>query len=154
MPGASTTLDYALETEDFLNDDQAVGDAVGGDVIGTVCTAPSNTDIGTNYLCFGEAAGFGPIEFAVEINAVDSFLVTDFQPAPSAVGIVFVDALVVGLTDEDLVVDQVCVRQVVDGLPEADIQVVVDNIDAAEFPGGLSFDEDDLTTLLLDCVST
>ena len=154
MPDTSTTADYALEAAEFLNDDQAVSDAVGGDVIGTVCTPPSNTTIGTNYLCFGEAGGFGPIEFTVEINAADSFLVVDFQPSPSAVRIEFVDALVIGLTDEDLVVDQVCVRRMVDGLPEADIQVVVDSIDAAEFPGGLSFDEDDLTTLLVDCVST
>jgi hypothetical protein len=153
MPSASTPDDYAFEGAAFLDDDPAVSTAVGGDVMRVVCTPPSRTTIGTNFLCFGEAASFGPIEFTVEIDGVDSFLVTDFRTAPSAIKVTFVDALVVGLTDEDLLVDQVCVREVVDGLPDDDVRVVVDNIEADEFPDGLSFDENDLTTLLVDCVS-
>ena len=155
MPGGSdsTPDEYAVQSADFLNNDLAVSDAVGGDVSGVVCTPPSRTAVGTNYLCVGEAAGFGPIEFTVEIDALDSFLVTDFRAAASIAKTTFVDALVVGLTAEDLLVDQVCVRDVVDGLPEDEVQIVVDNIDAPTFPGGLSFDENALTTLLIGCVS-
>ena len=153
MPGDSTTDEYATQTAEFLDDDPAVAGAVGGDVIGAVCTPPSRTTIGTNFLCFGEAATFGPIEFSVEIDAIESFLVTDFRPAPSPTKIILVDELVTGLTGEDLLVDQICVRQVVDDLPDTDAQVIVDNIDAPQFPEGLSVDEDDLTTLLIDCVS-
>ena len=45
-------------------------------------------------------------------------------------------------------------RHVVDGLPDTDAQVIVDNIDAPQFPDGLSVDEDDLETRLIECVST
>ena len=155
MPGGSdsTTDEYAVQGANFLDDDPAVSEAVGGDVSGVVCTPPSRTTVGTNYLCFGEAGGFGPIEFTIEIDALDSFLVTDFRAAPSIAKTTFVDTLVVGLTAEDLPVDQVCVREVVDGLPDDEVQIVVDNIDAPTFPGGLSFDENALTTLLIGCAS-
>ena len=156
MPDGSDSppAEFAAQTADFLIDDPAVADAVGGDVSGVVCTPPSRTTVGANYLCFGDAVGFGPTEFTVEIDAVDSFLVTDFRPAPSIAKTIFVDALVIGLTDEELLIDPVCVREIVDELPEDDVQIVVDNIDAPTFPGGLSFDENTLTTLLIGCVSS
>jgi len=73
------TGSYKDQTEDFLNDDAAVSDAVGGDVSGASCDEPDSTDVGTTYQCTAEVEGIGPVTFDVEINAEDSFLVTDFN---------------------------------------------------------------------------
>ena len=73
------TGSYQDQTQDFLNDDAAVSDAVGGDVTDAACDEPDNTDVGTTYQCTAEVEGIGTVTFDVEINAEDSFLVTDFN---------------------------------------------------------------------------
>lgn len=73
------TGSYALQTEDFLNDDPHVATAVGGEISETVCEPPVNIDVGTEYECEGTAEGIGAVTFTVEINDTDSFLVVDFD---------------------------------------------------------------------------
>ena len=70
---------YKNETEDFLNDDVQVENAVGGEVSDASCDEPDNTDVGTEYQCTAEVAELGTATFDVLINEKDSFLVTDFN---------------------------------------------------------------------------
>lgn len=154
MPDSdSDPAEFAEQAEDFLNDDSQVSDAVGGDVNSINCTRPSSIDVDTNYLCFGQADGFGPIEFEVRIDTVDSFLVEDFRASFSGPRIIFFQTLADGLVAEDLNVDQVCVRNIVEALSEADVQLVVDNINDPELPDGVTFDEGIFTSDLVRCVT-
>lgn len=73
------TGSYKDQTEDFLNDDTQVSDAVGGDVSGASCEEPASTDVGEEYQCTAEVEGVGTATFDVRINDEDSFLVTDFN---------------------------------------------------------------------------
>jgi hypothetical protein len=73
------TGSYKDQTQDFLNDDAQVSDAVGGAVTDAACDEPDNTDVGTEYQCTAEVEGVGTVTFDVRINAEDSFLVTDFN---------------------------------------------------------------------------
>jgi hypothetical protein len=73
------TGSYKDQTEDFLNDDSQVSTAVGGEVSGAECDEPESTDVGTTYQCTAEVDGLGTATFDVEIDAEDSFLVTDFR---------------------------------------------------------------------------
>jgi len=77
--GCTGTGSYKDQTEDFLNDDSQVSTAVGGEVSDASCEEPENTDVGTTYSCTAEVEGLGTATFDVEINAEDSFLVTDFR---------------------------------------------------------------------------
>lgn len=76
--GCTGTGSYKDQTQDFLNDDSQVETAVGGDVTDASCEEPENTDVGTTYQCTAEVEGVGTATFDVEINAEDSFLVTNF----------------------------------------------------------------------------
>jgi hypothetical protein len=77
--GCTDTGSYKDQTQDFLNDDSQVSDAVGGDVSGASCEEPDSTDVGTEYQCTADVEGVGAVTFDVRINAEDSFLVTDFN---------------------------------------------------------------------------
>jgi len=77
--GCTGTGSYKDQTEDFLNDDSQVSTAVEGEVSDASCEEPENTDVGTTYTCTAEVEGRGTATFDVEINAEDSFLVTDFR---------------------------------------------------------------------------
>ena len=74
------TGSYKDQTEDFLNDDTTVSSAVGGDVSNASCDEPDSTDVGTTYQCTADVEGAAETTFDVQINAEDSFLVTDFNP--------------------------------------------------------------------------
>ncbi|MGA9276269.1 hypothetical protein [Ilumatobacter sp.] len=76
--GCTGTSSYKDQTEDFLNDDSQVSNAVGGEVSDAECVEPENTNVGTTYNCTAEVEGLGTATFDVEINEKDSFLVTDF----------------------------------------------------------------------------
>ena len=73
------TGSYKDQTEDFLNDDAQVSNAVGGEVSDASCDEPDSTDVGTEYQCTAEVAELGTATFNVRINDEDSFLVTDFN---------------------------------------------------------------------------
>ena len=73
------TGSYKDQTEDFLNDDAQVSNAVGGEVSDASCEEPDSTDVGTEYVCTAEVAELGTATFNVRINDEDSFLVTDFN---------------------------------------------------------------------------
>ena len=73
------TGSYKDQTEDFLNDDAQVSNAVGGEVSDASCDEPDSTDVGTEYQCTAEVADLGTATFNVRINDEDSFLVTDFD---------------------------------------------------------------------------
>jgi len=73
------TGSYKDQTEDFLNDDSQVSEAVGGDVSGAECVEPDSTDVGTEYTCTADVEGIGGVTFDVLIDDEDSFLVTDFN---------------------------------------------------------------------------
>jgi hypothetical protein len=73
------TGSYQDQTQDFLNDDAQVSDAVGGDVTDASCDEPDSTDVDTEYQCTAEVEGVGTVTFDVLINDEDSFLVTDFN---------------------------------------------------------------------------
>lgn len=75
------TSSYKDQTEDFLNDDSTVEVAVGGDVSGAECDEPDSTDVGTTYQCTAEVETVGNLTFDVEIDAEDSFVVTNFSPS-------------------------------------------------------------------------
>jgi len=77
--GCTGTGSYKDQTQDFLNDDSQVETAAGGDVSDAECEEPENTDVGTTYQCTAEVEGVGTATFDVEINAEDSFLVTDLN---------------------------------------------------------------------------
>ena len=157
MPGGATPTDFADETEVFLQDDPGVEAAVGGDIDFVTCTLPSSVTVGRNYVCFGNATGYNPeglgsIEFNVEIDAVDSFLVDEFLPAlPFTKQFVFVE-LVTGLTNSDIQLNQLCVRTVVDGFSDADAEILFGHVSDDVLPPELSFTGDDLATMLASCV--
>ena len=73
------TGSYKDQTEDFLNDDAQVSNAVGGEVSDASCDEPDSTDVGTEYQCTAEVADLGTATFNVRINDEDSFLITDFD---------------------------------------------------------------------------
>jgi hypothetical protein len=73
------TGSYKDQTEDFLNNDAQVSNAVGGEVSDASCEEPGSTDVGTEYVCTAEVAELGTATFNVRINDEDSFLVTDFN---------------------------------------------------------------------------
>jgi hypothetical protein len=155
MPDAGSTPEvYAAEAEDFLANDQIVADAVGGDVSDVLCLAPVRTTVGSNYLCFGEAAGFGSIEFVIEIDAVDSFLVSDVLPSIDGPRILvvayFVTALATAAETDGFGLDQVCLRNVATALSDDEVALIVANLEADEFPAGV--DSDRLTTDLANCI--
>ena len=79
VSACSGTESYKDQTEDFLNDDVQVENAVGGEVSDASCDEPDNTDVGTEYQCTAEVAELGTATFDVRINEKDSFLVTDFN---------------------------------------------------------------------------
>lgn len=74
------TGDFKSETEAFLNDNSQVEDAVGGAVSDAECDEPSSMNVGTQYQCVANVAGTGEVEFDVEIDQEDSYLVVDFRP--------------------------------------------------------------------------
>jgi hypothetical protein len=73
------TGSYKDQTEDFLNDDAQVSNAIGGEVSDASCDEPDSTDVGTEYQCTAEVEDLGTVTFDVRINEEDSFLVTDFN---------------------------------------------------------------------------
>lgn len=79
VSACSGTESYKDQTEDFLNDDVQVENAVGGEVSDASCDEPDSTDVGTEYQCTAEVAELGTATFDVLINEKDSFLVTDFN---------------------------------------------------------------------------
>ena len=70
---------YKALTEDFLNKEVVVEDAVGGEISGASCDQPSNTTVGAQYQCVANVDGLGEVLFDVEIDMPKSFLVTDFS---------------------------------------------------------------------------
>jgi hypothetical protein len=71
---------FKSEGEDFINDDERVATAVGGDVDGTECEEPADTEVGTIYTCTATTAGGEQFEFTVEITGDRELTVQDFQP--------------------------------------------------------------------------
>ena len=152
MPADATPQLYADETESFLNDNPEAETALGEDISGAQCANPSHIDVGANYICFAQGTDSGAIQFDVVIDAVDSFSVEAANPAFSGSKMIFVRFLIDGLIDENLQVDQFCLIDVVDSYSDADIDLVVANIDAADLPPGVSFDEDELANDLVPCI--
>lgn len=117
---------FADDAEIFLNDDPIVSDAVGGDVESTFCLAPSNANVGTRFLCFGAATGFGSIEFEVEITEVSAYLVQDFRESLSADRLVVFIILDAAFVSEELPYDQICVRNFLASVPDDQVGDIFD----------------------------
>lgn len=117
---------FAEDAEIFLNDDPAVENAVGGDVESTFCLTPSDANIGTRFLCFGAATGFGSIEFEVEITEPAAYLVQEFRESLSADRLVVFIVLDASFVTEDIPYDQVCVRDFLANLPDDQVSTVFD----------------------------
>lgn len=118
---------FGEDAATFLNDDAAVQDAVGGDVTSTFCFTPSNTDIGTRFLCFGAATNFGSIEFEVEITGSAEYLVQDFRVSLSADRLLVFIVLDAAFETEDLGYDQRCVRDFLAVLPDDQVTTIFDD---------------------------
>lgn len=128
---------FADDAEMFLNDDPVVENAVGGDVTSTFCFTPSDANIGTRFLCFGAATGFGSIEFEVEITEAAAYLVQDFRESLSADRLVVFIVLDAGFVTEELSYDQLCVREFLADLPDDQVSTVFDDSDQMSSVAGL-----------------
>ena len=117
---------FADDAEIFLNDDPAVENAVGGDVESTFCLTPSDANIGTRFLCFGAATGFGSIEFEVEITEPAAYLVQAFRESLSADRLVVFIVLDASFVTEEIPYDQLCVRDFLANLPDDQVSTVFD----------------------------
>jgi hypothetical protein len=71
--------EYRDDTESHLNDNSQVEDAVGGDVSNTDCDEPSSTNVGTHDECTADVEGVGSLQFDVEIDKLDSFIIQEFE---------------------------------------------------------------------------
>ncbi len=123
----NSPLGFAEDAEIFLNDDQIVADAVGGDVDSVFCLTPSTANIGTRFLCFGSAVNFGLIEFEVEITEPAAYLVQDFRDSLTSDRILVFIILDVAFAGEDLAYDQICVRGFLANLPDDQVSTVLDD---------------------------
>ena len=117
---------FADDAETFINDNPIVSDAVGGDIDSTFCLTPSDANIGTRFLCFGAATGFGSIEFEVEITEAAAYLVQDFRESLSADRLVVFIILDAAFVTEALPYDQICVRDFLAGVPDGQVGDIFD----------------------------
>ena len=75
----TATNEFRTQTEDFLNDNSSVANAVGGNVSGSTCDEPPSIAVGTTYRCLAQVESLGEYEFDVRIVAADAFEVEDYR---------------------------------------------------------------------------
>jgi hypothetical protein len=72
--------DFKEEAEKYIESDD-VATAAGLAFENAVCEQPTSKDIGTEYSCTADGEDGVSYVFTVQINAENSLLVTDYQPA-------------------------------------------------------------------------
>lgn len=75
--------DFKQEGEDFINSNDEIETAVGGDVNDAECEQPADTEVGTVYSCTASNAAGDSFVFTVEITGDKELTVQRFEPAES-----------------------------------------------------------------------
>ena len=160
MPAGATPQEYADRTAIYLQDDPGLAQWAGGDVSDASCTPPTGVTVTRNYICFAtlstsESGTRVSVAFVVDIDAVDSFLVySASRPAFEIAKRTIFTELVRALVAQGLLVEQSCVRNVVDDVSDADTDALLLGLLADERPPELDFRGDELPLMLGDCVIT